>query len=178
MRISFDQALALNLITKEEAKAAKHVRTRSRDQKKHASRGKKKLTPEALKTGAWCPIEGTTPQERLWRAICFRWPQQAVWEMEALVPQRKYKVDIYFPAARLAIEVDGFQYHGKFLNDFKKDRIRQNLFVIYGYRVLRFFAYEIHNEMESILTIISLALTAGGEEGRESVPCYEFMNGH
>ena len=46
------------------------------------------------------------------------------------------RVDIYFAAARLAIEIDGKNFHGA--DRFQADRTRDNLLISAGYRVLRF----------------------------------------
>lgn len=46
--------------------------------------------------------------------------------------------DVAFPAAKLAIEVDGRRPHGKDSDQFESDRARQNELQALGWRVLRF----------------------------------------
>ncbi len=79
---------------------------------------------------------GPTPHDLLWDAVVARWPT-AVREFEGAVPGRRYRLDVALPEARIALEVDGFRHHGKHLEDFRRDRVRQNLLVISGWRVLR-----------------------------------------
>ena len=45
--------------------------------------------------------------------------------------------DVLFVEERLILEVDGFEYHSA-ADDFQRDRERQNLLTLAGYRVLRF----------------------------------------
>ena len=48
-----------------------------------------------------------------------------------------YEIDVAFPKARLAIEVDGFRYHSGD-ERFQRDRTKQNALTSTGWRVLRF----------------------------------------
>ena len=70
------------------------------------------------------------------------------------LPDRKYRIDIAFPEIMLAIEVDGFNHHGKFLADFKRDRERQILLTLNGWRILRFSAGAIRQDVEHCLAMI------------------------
>ena len=81
-----------------------------------------------------------------------------VWEHRGAIPNRRFVVDIAFPECKLAIEVDGWQHHGKTLSAFKSDRTRQNLFVVHGWRVLRFFPGEILKNMAGCVGTIKAAL--------------------
>ena len=76
---------------------------------------------------------GPTPHDILWDLVRVRWPD-AVRELPAGVPGRRFRIDIGFRTARLAVEVDGFAYHGKHLGDFKRDRVRQNLMTVVSFR--------------------------------------------
>lgn len=103
------------------------------------------------------------PQEKLWRACVHRWPQwvrdgRLVWEYPRAVPGRRYRLDIAFPRQKLACEVDGWQYHGKYLSDFKRDHERDRLLVIHGWRVMRFYAREIHENRDALIEQIEQAL--------------------
>lgn len=53
------------------------------------------------------------------------------------VPGRVYKGDIVFRAAKLLVEIDGFEYHAD-RSAFEADRRRQNELVLAGWTVLRF----------------------------------------
>lgn len=101
---------------------------------------------------------GFTPHDILWDAVRLRWPQLAIREYEGAVPGRKYRIDIAFPEHRLALEVDGWAHHGRFLKDFIRDRERQNLLCVHGWRVLRFSAGAIRKQLDRQVMFISVAL--------------------
>ena len=109
---------------------------------------------------------GPTPHDLLWDAVVARWPT-AVREFEGAVPGRRYRLDVALPEARIALEVDGFRHHGKHLEDFRRDRVRQNLLVISGWRVLRFAAGDIRKDLDACLdTIQALLETIRHEQDR------------
>jgi len=93
----------------------------------------------------------------LFAEVIKRWPQ-AVSEYPAQVPGRKFRLDIAFVEEALCCELDGWQWHARHLEDFKKDRRRQNLLVMQGWRVLRFTAADVHQDLEGCLSIIKTAL--------------------
>lgn len=64
-------------------------------------------------------------------------------EFKGAVPHRKFRLDIAFPDHRLAVEVDGWQHHGKHLADHRKDRERIRLLALNGWRLLPFTAGEV-----------------------------------
>ena len=100
-----------------------------------------------------------TPHDRLWAEVSRRWPDQAFREYPKMVPGRRIRGDIAFPAHRLVVEVDGWKHHGKYLKDFRRDRTRQNLLTIAGWRILRFAAGDIYADPGACCVLIGLALT-------------------
>lgn len=80
------------------------------------------------------------------------------WEWSGAIPGRRFRIDIAFPEVKLAIEVDGWQHHGKTLSAFKNDRKRQNLFVVSGWRVLRFFPGEISANLPGCVETVKSAI--------------------
>ncbi len=66
------------------------------------------------------------------------WPE-CVWELEGAIPGRKFQIDIAFPTHKLAIELDGHTAHSH-KDKFQRDRERQNLLTLNGWRILRFTA--------------------------------------
>lgn len=104
-----------------------------------------------------------TPHDRLWAEVSRRWPGQAFREYPKMVPGRRIRGDIAFPAHRLVVEVDGWKHHGKYLKDFRRDRTRQNLLTIAGWRILRFTAGDIHADPGACCVLIALALGADRE---------------
>lgn len=103
---------------------------------------------------------GNDPQSILQRAVFNRWPHVEA-EYPAQVPGRKFRIDLAFKLERLAIECDGWSFHARFLEDFKRDRRRQNLLVTHGWRVLRFTAADIHQDLDGCLHLIELGLGTG-----------------
>jgi very-short-patch-repair endonuclease len=74
------------------------------------------------------------------------------------VPNRRFRLDIAFASEKLAVEVDGYRHHGRSLVNFKKDRARQNLLTLHGWRILRFSAGMIRTDMAGCLSTIHQAL--------------------
>lgn len=93
------------------------------------------------------PLE--LPEDRLAHAACARWPE-AVREHRA-IPGRRYRLDIAFIDLQIAIEIDGFQHHSKYLADFTKDRVRQNLLTEHGWRIVRFTAGQVIRDLPGCL---------------------------
>lgn len=99
------------------------------------------------------------PDDLLWAAVSPTYPE-AVREYPHAVPGRRFRLDIALPTPKLAIEVDGWQHHGKFRKAHQSDRERQNLLVQNGWRVLRFTAGQIHKDMPAVLATIAATLKA------------------
>lgn len=100
-----------------------------------------------------------TPHDILWDAVEARWPGIARREHPNAVPGRRFRIDIAFPEPYyLAIEIDGWQFHGMRKGDFIRDRERQNLLCLHGWRILRFSAGMIRMDLERQVAFIALAL--------------------
>lgn len=63
-----------------------------------------------------------------------------------------FRIDLAFPALKLAIEVDGFAYHSS-RDSFERDRQRQNLLVADGWTVLR-FTWAMLDDPDAVLRVI------------------------
>ena len=63
--------------------------------------------------------------------------QQRITGWQANFPVAGYKIDIAFPALKVAIEVDGLAFHSD-ADVFVADRQRQNIITLGGWKVLRF----------------------------------------
>ncbi len=77
-------------------------------------------------------------------------------EVAGLIPGRRYRADIVVPAARLVVEFDGFQFH-RSKTAFQKDRERQNLLVLHGWRVLRVFARQVFTDLPGVVDLVAAA---------------------
>jgi very-short-patch-repair endonuclease len=70
-----------------------------------------------------------------------------------------YFVDIGFPGHRLAVEIDGREFHSG-PAEFERDRWRQNDLVNAGWRVLRFTARRVEEAPHLVIATIREALAA------------------
>jgi len=70
----------------------------------------------------------------------------------------RIRLDMAIPAYRLAIEVDGWQYHGKYLESFKKDRAKQLLLAEFGWLVIRLSNEQIKKDIESVMQSIAACI--------------------
>lgn len=101
--------------------------------------------------------KGPTPHDLLWSAIVRLYPG-AKREFKDAVPDRAFRLDIAIPGHRLAIEVDGWEWHGKHKGDFQRDRARQNLLTVNNWRILRFTAGEIRKNLPTVIVTIKTAV--------------------
>lgn len=95
------------------------------------------------------------PQRILYDALCRRLPDEDIeYEALGLIPGRRFRADIWIPRSRIAVEMDGFQYH-RSKAAFQADRERQNLFAAQGITVLRYFARQVFRDLESVIEQIA-----------------------
>lgn len=162
--ISPDQAARQKALAKHGAPKIEHDGRRGRVKKEAETSGRPAAPDRIL-----CSVDGDMPQEKLWRACVRHWPQwlksgELVWEFGGAVPNRRFRLDIAFPRHRLACEVDGWEHHGKYLADFKRDRHRDRCLALQGWRVLRFYAEEIHADSQVLVCEIEKAIAVGVAE--------------
>jgi very-short-patch-repair endonuclease len=74
-------------------------------------------------------------------------------------PVAGYRVDVAFPNARVAIEVDGFAFHSD-SDDFHADRVRQNAISVAGWQVLRFTWLDLTEHPQRVIATINHAIRA------------------
>lgn len=77
------------------------------------------------------------------------------------VAGRTFRVDLAYPDVRLAIELDGWEFH-RTRTAFDQDRSRANALVVGGWTVVRFTSRSTEDE---ILTCIRSARVAFGRSG-------------
>lgn len=63
------------------------------------------------------------------------------------------RLDLAFPAARVAVEIDGLAYHSD-AKRFQYDRTRQNLLVSLGWTVLRFTWRDLQDRPDYVVATI------------------------
>jgi very-short-patch-repair endonuclease len=77
------------------------------------------------------------------------------WQLGYLVAG--YRLDLAFPAARVAVEVDGWAYH-RDAERFRQERRRQNELVLAGWTILRFTWDDLTQRPATVLPKIRAAL--------------------
>lgn len=118
---------------------------------------KRPVSPAAKKLAA--ERKAAAPEAILFSACIKRFPDlECVNGLNNAVPGRKFEIDIAFIEKKLAVEMDGWQFHGKFLADFKRDREKDKLLTLQGWRMLRFTAEDVNKHLEKSLGMIADAL--------------------
>ena len=74
-------------------------------------------------------------------------------------PAGAYRIDLAFPVAMVAVEVDGFAFHSDH-EAFQRDRVRQNHLALLGWQVLRFTWLDLTEYPERVLATIRAAISA------------------
>lgn len=99
---------------------------------------------------------GRMPDDVLWQAVSLAHPT-AVRELKGAIPGRRFRIDIALEDVKIAIEVDGWQHHGKYRKAHESDRERQNLFAVHGWLILRFTAGQIFKDITGVMETIAAA---------------------
>ena len=108
----------------------------------------KKKAPVIKTSKSLVEVEGF----KLWQAV--QHIEGIELEFKGAIPKRRFSLDIAIPSLKIAIEVDGWQYHGKYKESHTRDRERQNLLTLAGWRILRYTAKQINESIESCVSEI------------------------
>lgn len=81
--------------------------------------------------------EKSPPQKLLFEAMEAWWPGRFRYEVENLIPGRRFKADIADSQSLLLVELDGYRHHGLSLRGFTNDRERDYVFGLRGWVILR-----------------------------------------
>ncbi|NLE96650.1 MAG: DUF559 domain-containing protein [Propionibacterium sp.] len=76
---------------------------------------------------------------------------------EVRVAGQRFFIDIAFPGAKIAIEIDGFDFH-RTREAFDRDREKQNLLVLAGWTVLRFTSNTIHKLVPHLRALLKVGV--------------------
>jgi len=105
------------------------------------------------------PSGPSVPQARLWSLVKAEYPE-AETERKGLVPGRRYVVDIVIERLKLVVELDGWEFHGKHKKGFERDREKDRLLLLEGFRVVRFTAGEVLRDpvtvMETLARVVEM----------------------
>lgn len=81
---------------------------------------------------------------------------------------RRYSVDIAWPDSLVAVEVDGWAFHGRFKADFHRDRAKRNLLALQGWTLLAIPARDVWRDPEGVTGMVRSALES---RRRQSTSC-------
>lgn len=107
----------------------------------------------------FCLIPPKEPAHVLYQAIVGEFGRlydggDAVFELSFPHFKRKYRADTALPAYRVVIELDGWQYHGRTLSGFQRDREKSLEFERRGWRVIRFSNKQVKHELIDVIAAI------------------------
>lgn len=126
--------------------------SRKRKPRKHSEETKNKLRKIRLK---WMK---ENPEKTAWRKNQMSYPEKILWEKLQVIdkyiiePEKSfypYFADFTILNAKVVIEVDGSQH--LLPHNVKKDKKKEDLIISKGYRVIRFKAIEVINEIEKVI---------------------------
>lgn len=84
--------------------------------------------------------------------------------LDVIVQGQRFVLDIGFPEAMLAIEVDGYAYHSS-VESFQRDRRRQNALIASGWTVVRFTWNDLESRPQWVLATIRTVLASNRRIG-------------
>lgn len=112
-------------------------------------------------------VAGTSPpQRKLWAAVKAAYPE-AEQEKGGLVPGKRYTADIVLERCRLVIELDGWEFHGRYKSGFLRDRQKDRSLMLAGYRICRFTAGEVMKNLGEVMRILGQVVAMIEEERGE-----------
>ena len=135
---------------------------------------KARLTPQAVSI---LPRSSKYSPEDVLRVWLYeRWPEGLESEY-TFSARHDYRFDFAWPELRLAVEVDGYQAHAQYrwgkkrvdgtrgAAGWERDRIKDRLAMLDGWRVPRFTAWEIMQDMPMVMaTLAALRVVCGATE--------------
>ena len=107
-------------------------------------------------TEVCCPLPPREPSLLLYRALVTEFGRfysggEMVYELE-LPFGRNWRVDMALPRYRVAVEMDGYAYHGKYLSGFKRDREKSLALERNGWRCIRFSNEQVRSALPEVVS--------------------------
>lgn len=106
-----------------------------------------------------CAVPPVMPADILYQAMVRRWGRffsggEVVWELQPFTGSG-YRLDASLPRFHTGVEMDGWQFHGRTLDGFKKDREKQLAFCRRGWLLFRVSNEQVRNDLENVLDAIA-----------------------
>jgi hypothetical protein len=123
----------------------------------------KKSKPEKTPDPSYCTVPPVQPADQLYQALVRRWGRfysggEVVWELQPF-DDSGVRLDASLVNHRIGLEMDGWQFHGKTLSGFKKDRKKQLLFCRRGWLLFRISNEQVREELDDVLAAVEEAMT-------------------
>jgi predicted transcriptional regulator of viral defense system len=143
----------------EEADRLKLLQVKELEQVCERGRGRRALKPiRRLLAELSTPTEGRSPLEERFHAFC---RAHGLPEPERNVDVLGLEVDALWPTAKLAVELDSWEFHGH-RAAFERDRARDPKLLLAGYRTVRVTHRRLNREADQLAAEIRELLRAGG----------------
>lgn len=132
--------------------------------KRAVSASKRLSSSTAGVDSRWCALPPDKPADRLYQAVVaqhgrFDEGGEVVHEMIAPFTGRKWALDMALPRYRIGIEMDGWEFHGKYKEGFQRDREKQNDFARYGWLLLRASNKQVRESLDNVLDALSACVS-------------------
>lgn len=107
-------------------------------------------------------IPPVNPADILYHGMVQRWGRyhnggEAVWELRPFT-DNAYRLDAALPSWRIGCELDGWQFHAKFVESFKKTRNKQFVFCRRGWILFQLSAEQVKESLNDVLDGIQEAM--------------------
>jgi len=124
---------------------------------------RKKSKPNNAPDPSCCTIPPVQPADQLYQALVRRWGRfysggEVVWELQPF-DDSGVRLDAALVNHRIGLEMDGWQFHGKTLSGFKKDRKKQLLFCRRGWLLFRISNEQVREELDDVVSAVEEAMT-------------------
>jgi hypothetical protein len=160
-RLQDEKVVGLRAASRISAELQKLAQSKSENERPTGQRGKSmRSLIEAGDLGLEsCAVPPVMPADILYQAMVRRWGRfysggEVVWELQPFTGSR-YRLDASLPRFHIGVEMDGWQFHGRTLDGFKKDREKQLEFCRRGWLLFRASNEQVRNDLENVLDAIA-----------------------
>jgi very-short-patch-repair endonuclease len=131
---------------------------RQLDQARQGLRGARLLRELVDARDDGMPPPASPAETLFWRLVARAGIKGGVRQYKVVLGGRTYYIDVAFPDAMVAVEIDSWRWHGNKIR-WRKDLARRNALTAAGWRVLHFTKEDILNDPERVAKEIYEAVT-------------------